>query len=954
MARWAVARPFLVIAVVCVLAVLGAGLALRAEVSASIATLVDPDSESYRATDRYKADFGDDPIAILVQGNLQRTVLTQDLGRLLALETCLAGDLSPEARAQLPTACENLARTNPVKAVYGPATFINAAASRLTEGFQARQAGAANAAEQAAAQTEAQARERGASRAEARRAGDAARQLVQSEFQKQVLQLGVRYGLTGVPSLGDPGFVSQLVFDTSQGAGVPKSRFASIFPSPNSALIQVRLRSSLTEAERARAIDLVEEAVAAPVFDLRQGGRYVVTGAPVLIEGLADEIQRSAFVLLGAALLVMAATLALVFRTGLRLLPLAVAGGATAITFGAVTLVGGSLTMASIAALPVLIGLAVDYAIQFQARFDETRAASASGGGAAESSEGDPPSRTPEQSAVMAATAGGPTIATAALATAAGFLILLLSPVPMVRGFGLIIIVGIVLAFACALTAGFATLARYSGGRRRPADVPPMLPRTRATLARAARRIGSTRTVTGARRRARNLGQTVRERRRRGRVRALGERALAYALARPTRVLGVALAIAVIGWAADTQQRIVTDITELVPQDLPSLRAAETLEDESGVAGELDVTVRSDRLTDPAVIEWMSTFQDETLAANGFETGDPCGTGGARLCPAFSLPELVSSVGVVDRASVEQLLDAVPTTFSQAVISPDRKTASIAFGVPLLPLAEQKEVIDGIERRLEDAPPGVKASVVGLPVLAAEGNDALSSPWRRLGTLLAGLAAVFLVLLAIRRRPKLAAVPLIPIAFATGWAALVLFVLRIPLNPMSASLGALVLAISTEFSVLLSVRYEQERAAGASPAHAVHLTYRSTGPAVLASGATAIAGFAALIASDIRMLRDFGVVTVIDLSVSLAGVMLVLPAALVWAEAQGPLAWRDLDPRRWAPSAGRGLGRGVRRLPGLARRGRERVASLWERRRDRPSAAQRADGRRRFWPRGRA
>jgi predicted RND superfamily exporter protein len=413
-------------------------------------------------------------------------------------------------------------------------------------------------------------------------------------------------------------------------------------------------------------------------------------------------------------------------------------------------------------------------------------------------------------------------------------------------------------------------------------------------------------------------------------------------------VLAVGLAVAVLGWAADTQQRIVSDITELVPQDLPALRAADTLEKESGVTGEIDVAVRSDRLTDPAVIDWMSRFQEETLAANGFRSGDPCGTAGARLCPAFSLTELLSSVGVTDRAGTEQLLDAIPSYLSQAVISPDRKTASLAFGLPLLPLDEQKEVIDGIERRLEDAPPGVTAAVVGLPVLAAEGNDALSSPWRRLGTLLAGLLAVFFVLLAVRRRPKLAAVPLIPIALATGWAALILFVLRIPLNPMSASLGALVLAISTEFSVLLSVRYEQERQAGASPAQAVELTYRSTGAAVLASGVTAIAGFAALIASDIRMLRDFGAVTVIDLSVSLAGVMLVLPAALVWAEARGPFSWRDLDPRRWAPPAGRAL-------VGLARgRGRARRLTGLFGRRARPRASRGEGGRRPFSRRSRA
>ena len=55
---------------------------------------------------------------------------------------------------------------------------------------------------------------------------------------------------------------------------------------------------------------------------------------------------------------------------------------------------------------------------------------------------------------------------------------------------------------------------------------------------------------------------------------------------------------------------------------------------------------------------------------------------------------------------------------------------------------------------------------------------------------------------------------MVPIVLATGWSSLILFVIGIPLNPMSATLGTLVIAISTEFSVLLSERYRQERAAG--------------------------------------------------------------------------------------------------------------------------------------------
>ena len=119
---------------------------------------------------------------------------------------------------------------------------------------------------------------------------------------------------------------------------------------------------------------------------------------------------------------------------------------------------------------------------------------------------------------------------------------------------------------------------------------------------------------------------------------------------------------------------------------------------------------------------------------------------------------------------------------------------------------------------------------------------------------------------------------------ATGWAALAVWALGVDLNPMSATLGALVIAIATEFSVILSARYHEERGAGLSVGEALRRTYARTGTAVLASGATAIAGFAALAATDIRMLRDFGLVTVADLGVALIGVMLVLPAALVWAE----------------------------------------------------------------------
>jgi uncharacterized protein len=155
----------------------------------------------------------------------------------------------------------------------------------------------------------------------------------------------------------------------------------------------------------------------------------------------------------------------------------------------------------------------------------------------------------------------------------------------------------------------------------------------------------------------------------------------------------------------------------------------------------------------------------------------------------------------------------------------------------------------------------------------------------------------------------------VPVVLASGWSALVLFAVRVPLNPMSVTLGSLVIAISTEFSVLLSERHRQERLAGCDTIEALRRSYRRTGAAVAASGATAIMGFAVLVLSNIAMLRDFGLVTLIDLSVSLVGVLVALPATVVLLapSPEGDTAATRRGARRHGAPAGRGaLARWVR------------------------------------------
>jgi hypothetical protein len=791
-AAWSVRHARVVLVVAGVIPIAAAVAATQVDTDAGLSTLVGKGDPTYEATQRVRAEFGEEPVVVLVKGSLPKLLLGKDIYKLLRLEGCLSGKV-PKGAKPLPGACAELAEMEPVSFLAGPATFLNEAVVQIDEQLE-----------------------------------HLAQNLPPEKFNEYLVAVAARYGITSVPSIENEEFVATVVFDLAKARGTPKARLAYLFPNSHSAQIVIRLKPDLSEADRRRAIGLIEDAVAEttprkacgtkgkaePCFVL-QGGEYVVTGAPVVVDAIARALKDALLLLFGVAIVVMAIVLLLAFRSRLRLLPLALALASAAIVFGLLDLVGGSLTMASVAVLPILIGLAVDYAIQFQARLDEVQATGASGAEAART----------------AANLSGPTIATACLATAAGFLVLLLSPTPMVRGFGVLLFAGVLLAFILVMTAGFAALGLR---RARSAATDPSGDRTRPLQA-----------------------------------------LVSFAIARPVLVLSVSVALAAIGWGVGTQIDTVSEVRQLAPHNLRQVEDLNTFEAATGTTGDLEVLVEAPDLTDPATIEWMAGFKRRVLKEDDVTAG-----------PALS--DFLTRGGKVTRSGIEATLAAMSSYSLRQVAPLDPKTgkvghlALIGFGIKSQTLAEQEALLDSIRAQIGSPPAGVKVSLSGLPVIATEAGSELSSS--RYWLALAGLGAVALVLLVLLRSFRRALVPLLPTLLATGWASLLIWLTGIPLNPMSAALGALTIAIATEFGVILSGRFEQERSIGLDVTAALRRAYARTGAAVLASGLTAIAGFAVLIASDIRMLRDFGAVTVIDLAVALLGVIVILPATLVLLE----------------------------------------------------------------------
>ena len=177
-------------------------------------------------------------------------------------------------------------------------------------------------------------------------------------------------------------------------------------------------------------------------------------------------------------------------------------------------------------------------------------------------------------------------------------LVLTLSPVPMIRGFGVLLVLGLGIALFCALTAGAAAMALTGPARARPAGT--LRRRSCSPPAWAPRSPWR-----GARELLLDNPSTASYR-----------AALVGAVRRPGRVLGVGLALAALGWGLDTQTRVETDITKLVPQNLSSLQNLNTLERTSGVGGEIDLMVQSqrpDKAGDDRMDELVRERSAETL-----------------------------------------------------------------------------------------------------------------------------------------------------------------------------------------------------------------------------------------------------------------------------------------------------------------------------------------------------
>ena len=509
----------------------------------------------------------------------------------------------------------------------------------------------------------------------------------------------------------------------------------------------------------------------------------------------------------------------------------------------------------------MLIGLAVDYAIQTVAVYREQRNTGEAVGRAVR--------RGLRTVTIPLALAAGTTVAS--------FLTNLASPIPANGDFG--ITAGLGVAFGLLVMLTLVPAGRALIDRRRE---------SRGSLP-AARPISNA--LPGAS----------------GAMEALG-RELAR---RPAPYLGLVAVVTVLLGIAATRIDSTFDTRDFLPSGGDALTDLETLDAAFGGSTEAVNVLIEAEVTEARTIlnllDFTDAFQDDLRRPVGVEGDIQVSLGLVVLdwvtdsgAPDDKYdPELVTlfeeaSAGLrVDPLLAQRFLDRLaendPEAVRRVLVNNPDGADSLLIQFRALTGDPQRtaamlEDINGLWFGGEDEFTATSGGIISLDIVEVITESQTGAIITTIGAALVILTIFFWVT---QGQPALGFIAVGPIVLVLVWVLGTMALLGIPYNVVTALITALSIGIGVDYTIHVIHRYKEEFALLHDPEAAASRTLATTGSALIGSALTTALGFGVLVFSPLTPFQQFGVVTAITIAYALvAAVLVVPPAMIVWGAYQ--------------------------------------------------------------------
>lgn len=540
-----------------------------------------------------------------------------------------------------------------------------------------------------------------------------------------------------------------------------------------------------------------------------------IAGNPAVSGTVGVQIMRSMGIMLISSVIIMVIILLLVFPVRRRLLPLVVVLVGVADTFGLMGWLGIDITIATMATLPVLIGLGTDFGVQFLNRYEEEFKKTTDGA----------------HSTKHAVKHMGPAVGTALIVMIFSFLTMRLSKAPLMKDFGVTLAIGVAMCYIVEIFLIFAILSlkdkKLSASTSNIAAPKPS-----------------------------KLNQLL-------------GRYSKWVMKHSAVIVIAGSLLGIVGFFFESKVNIETDMLKMIPQDMPALVSNKKLIKTVGSQSHINYMVEADDVRDSDVMDYVAKF----------EKAEQKKYGKSKIESISSLPQTISyKTGTSSTQSeINQTIKALPDAVQSQFITDDHKATIMTVTLDKdLSSQDGLKLMNHILKDAKDHPAGIKISANGQQAMLLQGVENMTANHNLI--IFAGLAIIFVVLLLVYRKLKDAIYPLLPIMIVLGISPMTLKLINISYNPITIGLSSLVLGIGTEFTILILERYSEERKRGAGTGKAIETAISSVGQAITVSALTVIGGFSTLMFVNFPALQSFDLITVLDTAYSLIMALTIMPA----------------------------------------------------------------------------
>ncbi len=525
----------------------------------------------------------------------------------------------------------------------------------------------------------------------------------------------------------------------------------------------------------------------------------------------------------------------------------------------------------------IILGLGVDYAIHFTGRYREELGLKNS----------------VNTSASKTLSSVGIALTLATLGTMVGFLTNIVSPLTQLQDFGITTALGIFYAFILVMT---------------------LVPAIRTLLDKRSERKNTIDTDAFA-----SSGEKL--------FNKLSE--ATSIIPKRLKIIAVALILGIggYGYYSFTNISTVFNFTDFLPSDSPTVKTFNTLQDEfgGGFGETTSVLIESDNVATPeihnALIDSLSNLSDVEnvlVFAGNAAAESVVGSLGAMLVPPSANPQApppmpdMALIGQLGTYGVQimsgQGLDALKVSSSGDVeglytylLEKDEDTFSTSLYVNENDLISAMQVrittsagTSGAAQIRDDlytafeplSDLGIFVGVTSDNIVTESVNELInSSQFQSLVfAILASMIFLVLYYLIDMRRPFLGVITVLPVAAIVLGTYMGMYLLDIPLNPVTSTLSGLAIGIGVPFVIHVTNRFRETISSGTEPVEAIRTTLKTTGGSLFGSAFTTMAGFGILTTSSLVPFQQMGTVILVSIGFALIASLMILPTFLViWA-----------------------------------------------------------------------